>query len=67
MTVEFPLVVSNPLTHAPQVAAYRIAVRDAYVVPAATVPQGMLIVHADTVTISDEARAAYRRMIESAP
>ena len=62
MTVEFPIVVSNPAWLQPKPDAYRIAVREAYVVPAATVPNGMPIVHADTVSISEEARAAYRQL-----
>ena len=64
MTVEFPIVVSNPLLPRPLAEAYRTAVRQAYVVPAAAAPSGMPIVHADTVTISEEGRAAYRRMVE---
>jgi hypothetical protein len=63
MTMEFPLVRTNPALPGPAVDAYRIAVRQAYVVPAAAVPSGMPIVHADTVSISEEARAAYRLMI----
>ena len=66
MTVEFPIVVNNPALPQPVVEAYRIGVREVYVAPAAATPSGMPIVHADTVTISDEARAAYRRMIEGA-
>lgn len=64
MSVEYPIVVSNPALFQPIVDTYRIAVQEAYVVPAAAVPSGMPIVHADTVSISDEARAAYRRMTE---
>ncbi len=63
MTVDFPIVVSNPAWLQPKPEAYRAAVREAYVVPAAAVPSGMPIVHADTVSISDEARAAYRRLV----
>ncbi len=66
MTVEFPIVISNPVLPRPLPEAYGVAVRQAYVVPAATHPGGMPIVHADTVTISDEARAAYRRLVEGA-
>ncbi len=66
MTVEFPIVVTNPALPQPVVEAYRIGVREAYLAPAAAAPTCMPIVHADTVTISDEARAAYRRMIEGA-
>ncbi|MDJ0811509.1 MAG: hypothetical protein QNJ48_02310 [Desulfobacterales bacterium] len=62
MTVDFPIVVSNPAWLQPKPDAYRIPVREAYVAPAATVPNGMPIVHADTVSISEEARAAYRRL-----
>ena len=62
--MDFPIVISNPVLPRPLPEAYGTAVRQAYVPPPATLPGGMLIVHADTVTISDEARAAYRRMIE---
>ena len=34
------------------------------IVPAATTASGIPIVHADTVSISDEARVAYRRMFQ---
>ena len=64
MIVEFPIVISNPLLPRPPAEVYRTAVRQAYTVPAATAPSGMPIVHADTVTISEEGRAAYRRMVE---
>jgi hypothetical protein len=67
MSLEFPLVVPNPPILSPRIDTYRMAVQEAYHPPAATTPRGMLIVHADTVTISDEARAAYRRMIEATP
>ncbi len=66
MTVDFPIVATHPALPQPIAEAYRIGVRQAYVVPAATVPNGMPIVHADTVSISEEARAAYRRMIADA-
>ncbi len=64
MSVDFPLVVTNPAWPQPRVDTYRVAVREAYGAPAATAPKRMLIVHADTVSISEEARAAYRRMVE---
>ncbi len=64
MTVDFPIVVSNPLLPRPLAEAYRTTVRQAYAVSTAAAPSGMPIVHADTVTISEEARAAYRRMVE---
>ncbi|MGD9097087.1 MAG: hypothetical protein PVF97_03315 [Desulfobacterales bacterium] len=67
MTVEFPVVISNSQLPRPLPEAYRTTVRQAYVVPATAHPGGMPIVHADTVTISDEARAAYQRMVEGAP
>lgn len=66
MTVEFPIVIANPVLPRPLPEIYDRAVRQAYVAPAVTLPSGMPIVHADTVTISDEARAAYRRMVASA-
>jgi hypothetical protein len=58
------IVVSNPLWPEPNRDAYRIAMRQAYAVPAAATPTGMPIVHADTVSISEEARSAYRRLID---
>ncbi len=64
MTMDFPIVISNPMLTRPLPDAYRVAVGHAYVVPAATLPSGLPIVHADTVTISEEAREAYRRMVE---
>ncbi|MGD8268100.1 MAG: hypothetical protein PVF55_08025 [Desulfobacterales bacterium] len=64
MTVEYPVVVSNPTLPLPKLDAYRAAVREVYIAPAATTAGGMPIVHADTVSISDEARTAYRRMIK---
>ncbi len=64
MGVEFPIVISNPVLPRPLPDVYGMAARQAYVAPAATLSSGIPIVHADTVTISDEARAAYRRMVE---
>ena len=64
MAVKYPVVVANPTLPYPKFDVYRAAVREVYIVPAATTAGGMPIVHADTVSISDEARAAYRRMIE---
>jgi hypothetical protein len=64
MTVKFPVVVANRALSLPRLETYRAAVREVYIVPAATIASGMPIVHADTVSISDEARAAYRRMME---
>ena len=66
MTVKYPVVVSNPTLPLPKPDAYRAAVREVYTVPAATTAGGVPIVHADTVSISDEARAAHRRMINGA-
>ncbi len=66
MTVEFPIVIANSVLPRPLPEVYGLAARQAYVVPAAGLPSGMPIVHADTVTISDEARAAYRLMVASA-
>ncbi len=64
MAVKYPVVVANPTLPHPKLDTYRAAVREVYIVPAATTAGGMPIVHTDTVSISDEARAAYRSMIE---
>jgi hypothetical protein len=63
MSVEFPIVISNPLWPEPNRATARIAVREAYAAPATAPSKGMPIVHADKVSISDEAREAYQRLV----
>lgn len=64
MTVKYPVVVANPALPSPKPDVYRAAVREVTIVPAATTASGIPIVHADTVSISDEARVAYRRMFQ---
>lgn len=63
MTVKYPAVVANPALPLPKIDTYRASVREVYIVPAATTTGGLPILHADTVSISEEARAAYRRMV----